>query len=63
MSETALCKFVWFDLVSRFGSLAHTRFVELNEIAGAGFFTHATMIGVFMDLIRDKLSVASEMRS
>ena len=55
--------FICLDLVSRLGSLAHTLFVELCEIAGAGFFTHATMIGVFMDLIRDKFSVASEMSS
>ena len=45
---------IWF-----FGLLTLVLFNSF-EIAGAGFFTHATMIGVFMDLIRDKFSVASE---
>ena len=36
-------------------------FTTGDGLAGAGFFTHASMIGVFMDLIRDKSSSASEM--
>lgn len=58
MSETTLS--ISFGKIWFLGLLTLVLLHSMKLIAGAGFFTHATMIGVFMDLIRDKFSVASE---